>query len=242
VAAAAATATALLPSPSAQAFINPHGTAPRGNLAGGWTQVFVDDFTKPLNTSQWGRYSGQPGGNPYGMWSPAHVNVDSARQAMRLRGYRVGGRFVTGGVMLNRPQTYGKWLVRAAFNKGAGIEQVMLLWPTQGWPPELDFHEGAADGKTMATAHWGATNQQKHFFKTVEMRRYHVYGLEWTPTSVTFTMDGKPFGRVTGAAVPHQPMSLAIQTHATRAVGAVSAAVPAEVTEYVDWVSVYRYR
>jgi beta-glucanase (GH16 family) len=118
----------------------------------------------------------------------------------------------------------------------------MLLWPVLGgWPPELDFAEGAAGITSMATAHWSARNAQAHFFARVDMRQYHVYGLEWTPTRVTFTLDGRPYGTVTGAAVPHVPMSLALQTHATRPVGPVSRAAPAEVTEYIDWVSVYRY-
>ena len=231
-----AVVTTLIPSTPAQATMT---FAPRSNLPG-WIHSAHEDFLTPLNTNVWGKYSGQPGGNPYGWWSPSHVDVRA--QALRLRGYREGGKFVTGGVMLNRPQTYGKWLVRAAFNRGDGIEQVMLLWPTSGWPPELDFHEGAANGRTMATAHWGSTNQQAHFFANVDQRNYHTYGLEWTPTSVKFTLDGRVFGTVTGSAVPHQPMNLALQTHATKWVGGISTAVPREVTEYIDWVSIYRYQ
>ena len=215
-----------------------HASVPLGNI-GGWTQTAHEDFRSALNTSVWGKYSGQPGGNAYGTWSPTHVDVRA--QALRLRGFREGSRFVTGGVMLNRPQTYGKWLVRAAFNRGAGIEQVMLLWPTAGWPPELDFAEGAVNGNTMATAHWSQSNAQAHFFAKVDQRNYHVYGLEWTPSSVRFTLDGRVFGTVTGAGVPHQPMSLGLQTSATRWVGGVSSLVPREVTEYVDWISIYKY-
>lgn len=211
---------------------------PLGNI-GGWTQTAHEDFRTALNESVWGKYSGRPGGNPYGMWAPSHVDVRA--QALRLRGFREGSQFVTGGVMLNRPQTYGKWLVRAAFNRGANIEQVMLLWPTSGWPPELDFAEGASNGRTMATSHWGQSNEQSHYFANVDMRQYHVYGLEWTPSAVRFTLDGRVFGTVTGAGVPHQPMSLALQTHATKPVGLISSLVPREVTEYIDWVSVYRY-
>ncbi len=211
-----------------------------GNLPG-WTQVLHEDFRTTLNTRRWGAYSGQPGGNPYGWWSPSHIV--RGPDSLHLRGYREHGRFVTAGTMLNLPQTYGKYLVRSRFTRGTGIEQVMMLWPTHGvWPPELDFNEGAATGApTMATAHWGAANNQTHFFRSIDMRLWHVYGLEWTPTVVVFTVDGVVFGRVSGAAVPHVPMNLAIQTHATRAVGAVSAQVPVEVTEFIDWVSVYHY-
>lgn len=234
VAAVLACTALLLPQAPAQAAV------PVGNLPG-WTQIVREDFTTALNTRRWGAYSGQPGGNAYGWWSPRHIEMHGG-QAW-LHGYREGGRFVTAGMMLNSaPQTYGKYLVRARFERGAGIEHCMLLWPTNGgWPPEVDFSEGASYGHTMATAHWGTANLQQHLLASVDMRLWHTYGVEWSPTRLVFTLDGRPFGTLVGAAVPHQPMSLALQTHATQYVGPVSASQPRDVTMAIDWVSVYRY-
>ena len=230
-------ATAALLVPAAR---SAEASVPIGNLPG-WTQILHEEFSTPLNPRRWGVYSGQPGGNPHGMWSPSHVELHLS--AARLRGYRENGRFVTAGMMLNSvPQVYGKYLVRAHFDRSVGIEQVMLLWPVDGgWPPEIDFSEGSSGSPTMATSHWSSNNQQHHAFAAVDMTKWHTYGVEWTPSRVTFTLDGRSFGTVTGAAVPHVPMSLALQTHATRPVGGITSAVPREVTEYVDWVSVYRY-
>ena len=55
---------------------SPSGQAmPIGDIPG-WHQVFADDFNgTTLNTSNWGPYSGQPGGDTAGWWSPSHVVV-----------------------------------------------------------------------------------------------------------------------------------------------------------------------
>lgn len=232
-----ATATSLLlPHAPAQA-----STAPVGNLSG-WTQIVREDFNGALNTNRWGAYSGQPGGNPYGWWSPRHIEMHGG-QAW-LHGYREGGKFVTAGMMLNSAQQeYGRYVVRARFDRGVGIEHVMLLWPTAGaWPPEVDFSEGSATtNRTMATAHWSSSNLQQHLFRAIDMRLWHTYSVDWTPTRLTYRIDGQAFGIMTGAAVPHAKMSMALQTHATQAVGPVSASQPRDVTMAIDWVAVYRY-
>ncbi len=88
-------------------------------------------------------------------------------------------------------------------------------------------------GRVMATA--------TLVYANVDMRQWHTYGVEWSPGRLASTLDGRVFGVMT-AAVPTVPMTLALQTHATQAIGAVSSATPRDVTLAVDWVSVYRYR
>lgn len=200
-----------------------------------WQRTLNENFLTASLLSQWAPYSGQPGGNPYGWWSPRHI-VMADGQA-QLRGYWDGGRYTTAGMILwTRPQTYGKYQIRMRFDRAPGIEQVMLLWPVSGWPPEVDITEGESNGRTMMTSHWSSTNQQKHLWTSIDMRQWHVYALEWTSTALRFTIDGRVVGTMTGAAVPHQPMNLAIQTHATRAVPATTP----RATMAIDWVRVYR--
>jgi hypothetical protein len=185
----------------------PHATASTSH----WSLKLRESFTNGISSTRWGKYEGQPGGSPYGYWKASHV-VGSNGNAL-LRGYRDGTRFVTGGMMLNSvTQTYGMYKVRARFDRSTTIQHAMLLWPTSGWPPEVDFSEGPTSRGIMATSHWGASNSQLHAFKSVDMRQWHVYGVAWTPTSLTFTVDGVVWSRMTGSAVPHQPMRLAIQT------------------------------
>ena len=206
-----------------------------------WVLALHDSFTHGINKTTWGAYSGQPGGNPYGWWSPSHL-VPYGGSAL-LRGYRENGKFVTAGMMLNTlPQTYGKYVVRAKFTKSANVEHVMLLWPTSGWPPEVDFSEGPTSKGIMATSHWGSANYQAHRFLNVDMTVWHSYGVEWTPTSLRFWVDGRPWASMTGAAVPKQPMRLAIQTAATGPIGGVTLANPFEVRMTIADVYVWKYR
>jgi beta-glucanase (GH16 family) len=173
-----------------------------------------ETFTEGIPSYRWGKYNGQPGGNPYGWWAASHVQPYQG--AALLRGYEDGGRYVTGGMMLNSiAQTYGKYVVRAKFDRSTSIEHCMLLWPVSGWPPEVDFSEGPTSQGVMATSHWGSSNSQTHAFKKIDMTQWHTYGVEWTPTRLLFTIDGSGWATMGGAAVPHQAMKLAIQTMAT---------------------------
>ena len=213
--------TALLPSAHAQAVTSSH-----------FTLRLHDTFT--TISSNWGRYSGQPGGNPYGYWAPSHV-VSSSGSAL-LRGYADGGRYTTGGMMLNTlAQTYGKYVVRARFDASSTVEHCFLLWPTSGWPPEVDFSEGPTTQGDMATSHWGSDNSQQHAFLKVDMTQWHTYGVEWTPTRLLYTIDGRAWAAMYGAAVPHQPMRLAIQTAATRPTALSAREVRLSISDVAVW-------
>jgi hypothetical protein len=196
-------ATVLLPSAHATAAVSSH-----------FTLKLHETFTEGIPSARWGKYAGQPGGNPYGWWAASHVQPYHG--AALLRGYQDGGRYATGGMMLNSiAQTYGKYVVRAKFDRSSTVEHCMLLWPVTGWPPEVDFSEGPGTGRIMATSHWSSSNSQMHAFKQLDMTQWHTYGVEWTPTKLLFTVDGVGWATMGGAAVPHQAMKLAIQTAAT---------------------------
>lgn len=228
-------------------------TAPSGNLPG-WRQVFVENFDGPLRAQRWGRYSGQPGGDPGGYWAPSHAVVSNG--ALRLESYRdprYGDRWVSGGVS-SAPalrQTYGKYVVRFRIDGGKGIAGVLLLWPSgNGWPPEIDFAEdgGAGAGRdTMtATLHYGAQNATIQRTVSADFTRWHTMGVEWTPGTLTYTLDGKPWASVHSSHVPSQPMELDLQTQ-TGTCGDPSApcpdaSTPSHVTMDVDWVVAYAYR
>jgi hypothetical protein len=104
-----------------------------GGPAGGsarWQRVFFDDFNRGLRASRWGRYSGQPGGDPGGWWAPSHVVV--RKGILNLRTYRdarFGGRWVSGGVSSARAlrQKYGRYKVRLRMDRGKGVAAIALL-------------------------------------------------------------------------------------------------------------------
>jgi beta-glucanase (GH16 family) len=229
---------------------------PRGpaRQTGSWRRVFYDDFKHGLRSSSWGRYSGQPGGDPGGWWAPSHVVVRHG--VLNLETYRdprFGGRWVSGGVS-SAPalsQTYGKYEVRLHIDPGKGVAFVALLWPSQaGWPPEIDFAENGGEasgrGHVTATLHYGADDTQVQRTLAANFTHWHVLGVEWTPGTLVYTIDGRRWAVMRSGAVPAQPMEMDLQTQAGTC-GDASApcpdsSTPAHVGAQIDWVAAYAYR
>ncbi|MEI6623474.1 MAG: glycoside hydrolase family 16 protein [Actinomycetes bacterium] len=104
------------------------------------------------------------------------------------------------------------------------VKFVVQLWPSEGWPPEIDFAERRAPNGYSAFMHWGTRADQKPGSKLqtvdlltgIDMNEWHVVGVMWRPGLVQYTIDGRIWASVTGANVPRQPMWLAIQTEGTQ--------------------------
>jgi beta-glucanase (GH16 family) len=228
-----------------------HVTAPASSV---WQRVFADDFSHGLSRARWGRYTGQPAGDPGGWWAPSHVVV--RRGVLELATYRdprFGGRWVSGGVSNARAlkQTYGKYLVRFRVDAGRGVAFVLLLWPVRDvWPPEIDFAEGGGTHgvrrAATATLHYGAHDAIVQRTAHADFGRWHVMGVEWTPGRLVYTIDGRRWATVRGRRVPDEPMELALQTQAGTCGDAYApcpdATTPANVTMQVDWVVAYARR
>ncbi len=236
---------------TAPAGSGPSGEAmPTGDLPG-WKLVFSDDFNgTALNMRAWGTYSGQPGGDPGGLWDPSHVVVhDGVLELQTYRDPAFGNRWVSGGLS-SAPalrQTYGKYLVRFRIDQGHGIAGIMLLWPsTSGWPPEIDFAEdgGGTRTETTATLHYGAKDTQIARSVTGDFTLWHTVGVEWSPGHLVYTLDGSAWGTVSTSQVPGGPMELDLQTQAGTCGQADTpcpdATTPAHVNMQVDWIAAYR--
>jgi beta-glucanase (GH16 family) len=220
---------------------SPPGSTP------GWQLVYSQDFSGSTLPPDWGAYKGQPGGDPYGQWDPADVVVSGG--ALHLLATPDGsGGYSTGGVMFyGNPQTYGMYLVRMKgdYEPGLQISDVALLWPNSSvWPPEIDFYEdqGGTRASYLATVHPGPSgdnSDQVHDAVDSDGTQWHTYGVQWTPTSITFTIDGQPAGAAVLSsglpAWPNIPMNLALQSQN------VGPAQPGQSIETmtVAWVAEY---
>jgi beta-glucanase (GH16 family) len=219
-----------------------------------WRRVFFDDFSRGLRSSRWGAYSGQPGGDPGGLWSPSHAVV--ANGVLNLETYRdsrYGGRWVSAGVS-SAPalkQTYGKYEVRVRVDGGKGVAFVALLWPSGNvWPPEIDFAENGGETSVRdhvtATLHYRSDNSQIQRTVHVDLTQWHTVGVQWLPGKLIYTIDGRQLAVVRSGAVPHQPMELDLQTQAGTC--GVSFApcpdkqTPAHVNAQIKWVAAYAYQ
>jgi beta-glucanase (GH16 family) len=229
-----------------------HGGPPGGSAR--WHRVFFDDFKHGLRASKWGRYSGQPGGDPGGWWAPSHAIVKHG--VLNLRTYRdgrFGGRWVSGGVSSARAlrQKYGKYKVRIRMDRGKGVAAVVLLWPVRDqWPPEIDFAEDGGTTNTRhdvsATLHYGADDRQIQRSVRADFTGWHTVGVEWTPGRLAYTLDGRRWAVVRHRRVPAQPMELDLQSQAgtcgDKYAPCPDSTTPARVDFQIDWVAAYAYR
>jgi beta-glucanase (GH16 family) len=95
-----------------------------------------------------------------------------------------------------------------------GDDNVELLWPAAAvWPPEVDFNEtGNGTSKTGWYVHYTSEDHQVAKTLRINLTKWHTWGVIWTPSRMTFTVDGKVWGIVTASsAIPHQAMTLDIQ-------------------------------
>jgi hypothetical protein len=220
----------------------PSGMAPpTASALAGYTQNYVSDFKGSSLPAGWDVYTGTPGGDPGGQFGAAHVTVSGGLlQLNTWQDPAYGNGWVTGGLcQCGHAQTYGAYFVRSR-QTGAGPTAVMLLWPSAPvWPPEIDFNETAGGvSSTSATVHFGSSNSQIQRKFSIDMTQWHTWGVIWTPTTVTYTVDGTVWGSVTTAsAIPSQGMTLDLQQQTWCSSGWACPSAPQSLQ--VDWVSEY---
>jgi beta-glucanase (GH16 family) len=109
--------------------------------------------------------------------------------------------------------TYGYVSVVAELPGGTGTWPTIWLLPENGtWPPEVDIMENyGSTNQIQCTVHWGAANTQAYADVTSSTNlttSYNTYGLLWTPTSLTWYLNGKAVFSYSGVGVPNTPMYL----------------------------------
>lgn len=220
------------------------GTRPSGQgipaAPQGYSLRYADDFSSKLDPTVWGSYVGTLGG---GGGPVCKQNAFTYGGTLVLRESRVNGTWCGAGVSgRNTTLTFGIYLVRARFTRGYGVKACALLWPAVGWPPEVDFQESPASDANRTyntmTNHYNADNEMQHANTYGDFSQWHTVGLIWTPTALTYTVDGKVTATMTGY-VPAQSMTLDLQIEQGIPPYTPTSATPSAVLYYVDWVAVF---
>ncbi len=219
----------------------PSGFAPPSLTAfPGYAQTYATDFTGTSLPEGWISFSGMASGDPGSQWGTAHVVV--ANGLLSLNSWRdpaYNNVWVNGGLcQCGVAKTYGAYFVRSRVT-GPGPTIVELLWPTVGWPPEIDFNEtsGVATG-TSATTIWSVSHGQSQVRMNIDMTRWHTWGVIWTPTSVTYTVDGRAWGSFNvSAEVAHVPFVLHLQQQTWCSSNFACPTSPE--SSQIDWVAEY---
>lgn len=210
----------------------------------GYHESYATDFLGTSIPSGWYPFTGTPGGDPGGQFAASHIVVGGGLMSVNTwKDPAFGNEWVTGGICnCGNPQTYGAYFVRSRVT-GAGPTAVQLLWPLDNsWPPEIDFNETAGDASTTsATVHWGAANHIDQRKLSINMTSWHTWGVIWSPTSITYTVDGRVWGTVsTASEIPNVPMTLDLQQQTWCSSGWACPTTPQSMQ--VDWVAQYTPR
>jgi Glycosyl hydrolases family 16 len=216
---ATASATA---SPSQAAGTGGDGTSP-GSVTG-WRLTYSTDFPGNSLPSGWLAYNGEPGGDPYGKWVPSNVSVSGGALHLMATSSAQGGVQFFGN-----PQTYGMYLVRMKgdYEPGLSINNIAILWPAQQgvWPPEVDFFEdlGGSRQSFSASLHVAPDGNDSCCVivspnQDSNGAAWHTYGVQWTPSAITYTIDGRVWASVSRSSLsppaqwPTIPMNLTLQS------------------------------
>lgn len=222
----------------------------------GWKVDFYDNFSSPLRTDIWGRYmSGIPVGATSAYTKDNATVTPSPLPAgggvLQLHTRYQNGHWTSAGLSSGRgfAATQGMWSVKAKFDRAHGVGYAMLLYPKGGaWPPEIDFAEGTAGGpRIMATVHYGSAKQNfqiQRFLTTVDMTKWHVYGVSITNTEVDYLLDGKVWARVKTTQTPRVPMWLGVQAGVkdcrVSTGECLARSTPKSSSISIDWVAHYK--
>ena len=223
----------------------PSSMAPPGAHAlKGYKLNYVTDFNGTTIPQGWYSFSGVPGGLPGGHFAKSHVVVNHGLlQLNTWRDPRFHNHWVTGGLcQCGLGHAYQAYFVRSRIT-GAGTNEVELLWPLKNnWPPEVDFNEtGAHADQTSSTVHWGIDNHIEQITLKVNMKRWHTWGVIWSPASIIYTVDGRQWGSITNPVeIPRQPMRLDFEQRTNCPIKQDCATRP--VSMQIDWVAEYAPR
>lgn len=216
---AAETATA---SPSAAAGTGDGSSWP--SSVAGWRLTYSTDFPGSSLPSGWGAYAGEPGGDSFGNWEQSNVTVSGGALHLLATPSAQGGVSFYGN-----PQTYGMYLVRMKGDDepGLAINNLAILWPAQQgvWPPEVDFYEDSGGSRRSfnASLHAGPDGNSSCCVvgspdQDSNGTAWHTYGVQWTPSAITYTIDGRVWGSVSSSSLsspaqwPAIPMNLTLQS------------------------------
>lgn len=144
--------------------------------------------------------------------------------------------------------TYGYFEMRARLPAGRGLWPAFWLLPVEiAWPPEIDVMEvlGHDTRSLYVTLHTGQGEDQTKQGRRVPTpdlsEDFHVFGVKWTATEVTWFFDGE---EVFSAPTPedmHQPKYLLVNL----AIGGEWPGSPDESTSFpaafeIDWIRVWQ--
>jgi hypothetical protein len=229
---------------------------PVGDLPG-WKQNFTEDFSKPSRLGEIGEvygeamrgYDGFSDTSKRGTYTPDRVlSVSDGILDFFLHTETVDGitrpRVATPVLNDYKGQTYGRYSLRFRADAIDGYKVAFMLWPSSDrWAEgEMNFPEGRLNASISAYSHCVGDNPGDNClaaFTGISWQDWHVATTEWTPSGVTFFLDGRRLGTATGEGVPSTKFRWTLQTETE--IGGDGTPPSAAGHVQVDWATSYSY-
>jgi len=222
-----------------------------------------DEFDgSAVNTTNWAFETGGGGwgNNEQQYYQSQNASVANGNLVITARKQSAGGLPYTSARLITRGKrefTYGRFEARIKLPQGQG--QWPAFWmlganiATVPWPGcgEIDIMENTnTSSSVLGTMHWFNTAYSYYGGNTTTTPTdYHVYRVDWTPTAITWFVDGVQFftgniaNNINGTEEFHRPFFLLLNM-------AVGGNLPGQTINesrlpasmYVDYVRVYQLR
>ncbi len=200
--------------------------------ANGEKQIYVDPAYAGTGTTALGL-------NPFAI-DGGNLSITIANTPTDLQSGLYGRQF-TSGLLTTQPtasQTYGYYEIRAEMPTGTGAWPAFWLLPSSGSnPPEVDILEahGSTANTNVATIHdvslTGGVSGTTVLLPDLGTG-FHTYGFLWTPTTLSWYIDGTEVKEMATPADMNQPMYMLLNLAADASTTAASLPTPF-VIDYV---------
>jgi hypothetical protein len=207
----------------------------------GYTISACEDFNSGLG--DFSPYNGG-GGNTVVGTGRTPSECSDAGGVLELKQTSAGA--TCGGWMNKFGQRYGYWEVKmrvytTSASSGSEPHPVLILWPSDGqWTSELDFFETNIGTPATGYLHCTGDPNSKCYTlpaNSVDYSQWHVYGIQWTPTSMTGYIDGMKWWSTTNIS-PFEPLG---DSNLTFQLDNVSGSTPVKPAEMdIDWAHMYK--
>lgn len=166
-----------------------------------WVLDWNDEFDA-LSTNKWTLLDDANGyGNRSQHYKPKNISIVNGKLKISILKQKSGKFAYTSGALITKTKAhflYGKFEIRAMFPKGTGFIPAIWMLPSNGRLfPEIDIAEiiGQNPNELWNVVHDERQDEHVREYNmttTVDLTKdYHVYGIEWTPRKIIYTLDGK---------------------------------------------------
>ena len=222
-------------------------------IPAGYNLVFEDNFNN-LSEIKWEIVTSEKY-NWLECVTRDNIYVENGNLVTRVKqGYCPSGlpgyNYNAGLAMSKDSWKYGFFEIRAKVAAGKGLNNGFWLIGTDWvWPPEIDIVETAGYDDIPDTIYMSYYNPDNEWKKDIYngpdfSQDFHIYGMEWTSTSITWYIDGVERYRVTrydgSIASTHMQVILSMNRGWTDGIDGLPRDEILPKYQYIDYIKIYQ--